>query len=264
MIDIIFFVATIIFIYMTSWYLLSVILKRNDIADIAWGLGFIVVATSLLFKYGINTINFVMVFLLTSIWGIRLSTHIFLRNKNKKEDKRYLAWRESWGKWFYIRSYLQVFLLQGFFMLLISMSAIVASFMYQEDLIIIRLKDLNIINILGILIWSIGFIFESFGDYQLFSFLKNPMNKGKIMRSGLWKFTRHPNYFGEVSQWWGMFLIVATLPYGLLAIVSPLTISWLILKVSGIPITEKPYENNVEFIEYKKVTNAFFPWFPKK
>lgn len=264
MINILSFVITSIFIYMTLWFLISLILNRNDIADIAWGLGFIFVIGGIAFKYNINTINFLVIFLLTTVWGLRLAIHIFLRNKNRKEDKRYLAWRESWGKWFYLRSYLQVFLLQGFFMLLISMSAMVASGFYLNKATFIQITDLNIINIVGILIWLTGFIFESFGDYQLASFLRNPINKGKIMRSGLWKFTRHPNYFGEVTQWWGIFLIVVTSPYGLLAIISPLTISWLILKVSGIPMTEKPYENNKEFIDYKKVTNAFFPWFPKK
>jgi steroid 5-alpha reductase family enzyme len=124
--------------------------------------------------------------------------------------------------------------------------------------------NLNAVSYLGILVWIIGFVFESVGDLQLSKFIALPENKGKIMTKGLWKYTRHPNYFGEVTQWWGIFLIVFTAPLGLLAIVSPLTITFLILKVSGIPMLEKKYKDNPEFEMYKRVTNTFFPWFPRK
>lgn len=248
---------------MTFWFLLSVLMKRNDIADIAWGLGFIVVGDALAYKFGFNNLYFLVILAFTHLWGLRLASHIAMRNVNKKEDKRYIQLTKSWGKLFYIRSYLQVFLLQGLFMLLISMSAIVAN-MYQPFLINIMTYRPPYFLYLGSIVWFIGFIFESIGDQQLASFLAKAKNKGKIMTSGLWRYTRHPNYFGEVTQWWGLFLMVCTLPYGIVAIVSPLTISWLILKVSGIPMTEKPYETNPEFKKYKKVTSAFFPWFPKK
>lgn len=255
MIEIFLYSALVIFLYMNFWFLLSLILKRNDIADVAWGLGFVNLVIFLYFQYGANNFNFLLVFTLTFIWGIRLSTHIFLRNKSKKEDLRYVAFKKSWGSWFFVRSYLQVFVLQGFFMFLISFSAILSS--------LSKVSSINFFVLLGFLTWVIGFIFESVGDNQLNNFLKNHKNKQKIMRYGLWKYTRHPNYFGEVTQWWGIFLIVASLPYGIYAILSPLTITFLILKVSGIPMLEKPFLNNHEFIEYKKSTSAFFPWFYK-
>ncbi|GIW69437.1 MAG: hypothetical protein KatS3mg101_0184 [Patescibacteria group bacterium] len=109
------FVLFVIFAYMNFWFFLSLIFKRNDIADIAWGLGFILVAWSLLLR-GQSTINpaFVMIVILTTLWGLRLAVHIYFLNKNKGEDYHYKAWRDEWGKWFYVRSYLQVFLLQGF------------------------------------------------------------------------------------------------------------------------------------------------------
>lgn len=258
------YISLVVFIYMTAWFVLSLVLKRNDIADIAWGLGFIVVVVSLWFRNGFDdsnmNISFIVVSILTTLWGLRLATHIFIRNKHKKEDFRYKAWRDSWGKWFYVRSYLQVFLLQGFLMVLVSMSAIVSSLYSNGNYLI---SNYSYVLFLGVLVWLVGFIFESFGDYQLSSFISNPNNKGKIMKYGLWKYTRHPNYFGEVIQWWGMFIIVCTLPYSYISIISPLTITFLILKVSGIPMLEKAYDNNLEFQEYKKVTNAFFPWFPK-
>ncbi|GIW69438.1 MAG: hypothetical protein KatS3mg101_0185 [Patescibacteria group bacterium] len=140
-------------------------------------------------------------------------------------------------------------------MFLISFSAAVASTSFQK---------LSFLNYIGLVVWIVGFFFESVGDLQLSKFLKDPKNAEKIMRDGLWKYTRHPNYFGEVAQWWGIFLAAYGAPMWLLAVISPVTITWIILKISGIPLLEKKYENNEEFQEYKKVTNAFFPWFPKK
>ena len=256
MINLLSIAALTIFIYMTIWFLIALYLKRNDIADVAWGLGFIVVC-AVIFARGYPNFNFILILILTVLWGLRLAAHIYIRNKGKKEDYRYKAWRDEWGKWFYIRTYLQVFLLQGLFMLLISLSAIVAGSYTNET-------SISFINIAGLILWLIGFIFETFGDLQLSRFISDPNNKGKIMKTGLWKYTRHPNYFGEVTQWWGIFLLAVNLPYGILAVISPLTITFLILRVSGIPMLEKKYEGNTEFEEYKKVTNAFFPWFTNK
>jgi len=109
---------------------------------------------------------------------------------------------------------------------------------------------------------GIGFYFESTADSQLKKFIQNPSNKGKIMQSGLWAISRHPNYFGEVTMWWGIFLL--NLGNNWWTIVGPLTISYLILKVSGVPLLEKKYENNLEFQNYKKRVSVFIPWWPKK
>ena len=148
-------------------------------------------------------------------------------------------------------------------MLLISMPAIVVS-SYVKGLTNIQIYTVPYFLYLGMLVWLIGFFFESIGDFQLSMFLANPKNKGKIMTSGLWRYTRHPNYFGEVTQWYGLFFIVVGVPFWYYAALSPLVISWLILWVSGIPMTEKPFLSNPEFRKYKKVTSAFFPWFPRK
>jgi steroid 5-alpha reductase family enzyme len=118
------------------------------------------------------------------------------------------------------------------------------------------------LDLLGILIWTFGFFFESVGDFQLSRFIKS--KKGGIMKSGLWKYTRHPNYFGEVIQWWGIWLIALSVSYGWVSVIGPLLITFLILKVSGIPLLEKKMEENDEFREYKKNTSMFFPLPPKK
>ena len=120
------------------------------------------------------------------------------------------------------------------------------------------------LGILGLIIWLKGFIFEAMGDYQLSKFKRTAGNKGKIMTRGLWRFTRHPNYFGEAVIWLGIFLIALPVKSGWTAIVSPLMLTFLLLRVSGITMLEKKYVGNKEFEEYSEKTNAFFPWYPKK
>lgn len=242
-----------LFLYMTAWFVVSIVKKRNDVADVAWGLGFPIVAWLMFFMSGFSFRSFLVNILIT-IWGWRLASHIYKRNKDKKEDYRYEKWRKEW-KYFYIRSFFQVFILQGFLLFIIALPA----------LMINKLSPTGIDRalVLGIIIWLIGFYFESRGDKELAEFIKNPNNKGKILKTGLWKYTRHPNYFGEVSMWWGIFLMGAMLKDGLLTIIGPLTITILIVYISGIPLLEKKFEGNKEFEEYKKKTSMFFPWWPK-
>jgi steroid 5-alpha reductase family enzyme len=193
--------------------------------------------------------------LLVTIWGTRLAWHIYSRNKNKPEDKRYADWRNEWGKWFLIRSYLQIYILQGIFLLLI-VSPIIFINKFSNSI-------LGITDLIGILIWIVGFYFESMGDRELKEFISNPNNKGKIMQSGLWRYSRHPNYFGEVAQWWGIFIIALSVSGSFYTIIGPLTITFLILFVSGVPLLEKKYEGRPDFEEYKKRTSVFFPLPPK-
>jgi steroid 5-alpha reductase family enzyme len=247
--------AVALFSYMNLWFLISLIKKRNDVADTAWGLGFVVMAwISFVISDSYDTLG-ILVSCLVSIWGLRLAWHVHSRNKNKPEDYRYQIWRREWGKWFYIRSYFQVFLLQGFFLFLISLPVLIINKSVGSDI--------GLIAIIGLLIWLVGFFFESVGDAQLKRFIKNPKNKGKLMQEGLWSYTRHPNYFGEVTQWWGIWLIALTVPHGLFGIIGPLTITFLILKVSGIPMLEKKMAENPEFKDYKNRVSIFLPLPPK-
>lgn len=255
MLNYILILASVLFIYMSMWYVLSLIKKRNDIADIAWGLGFMLM-TWLSFVLGSEYSNRgLLLGLLISIWGIRLSLHIYTRNKGRTEDYRYLEWRKTWGKWFYIRSYLQIYILQGILLFIIVSPVIFVNKSVSADL--------NYIDFIGVAVWIIGFIFESLGDSQLAVFIKDPANKGKLMKSGLWRYTRHPNYFGEVTMWWGVFIIACALPGGYYTVIGPLTITYLILFVSGIPMLEKKYIGRADFEEYKKQTSIFLPLPPK-
>ena len=248
-------VALVIWIYMTVWFVIGKVLKRNDVADIAWGIGFIVVALVPVFLHGFISNRAMLVTLLVVIWGSRLAYHIFRRNIKKTEDARYVAWRNAWGKYFTIRSYGQIFLLQGLLMILIATPVILVH-TYSG-------VGLTFFDIIGVLVWITGFYFESQGDKQLRNFIKNPENKGKILNTGLWKYTRHPNYFGEVAQWWGIWIIALSVPYSLLGLIGPLTITFLILKVSGVPLLEKNMAANPLFDEYRKTTSMFFPRKPK-
>lgn len=227
--------------------------KRNDIADVAWGLGFMLLTWVSFFISSHQGIRGLLVGILVSIWGIRLAYHIHSRNKGKAEDYRYLAWRNEWGKWFYIRSYFQVYFLQSLFLLLIILPVLLINKSNDAALIWV--------DALGILVWIVGFYFEAIGDAQLASFIKDPANKGKLMQSGLWAFTRHPNYFGEVMQWWGIGIIALGVKDGWIGLIGPITITYLILKVSGIPMLEKKMELHPDFAHYKKTTSSFIPWF---
>lgn len=250
----IFQIGLFIWCYVSAWFIISLIIKRNDIADIAWGLGFVAIVI-FLFVTQTPTYQSGVVYIFTIIWGIRLAIHIGLRSKGKPEDFRYKKWREEWSKYFVLRSYLQVYLLQGFFMWIISVPIIVVSMAKNQAITPFLL--------FGSIVWLIGFAIESIGDYQLMLFIKQKQNKSDIMQTGLWKYTRHPNYFGEVLLWWGIFIIVIPLQHGIWAIISPITISYLLLYVSGIPMLEAKYKDNVAFEEYKKRTSAFFPMLPK-
>jgi steroid 5-alpha reductase family enzyme len=127
-----------------------------------------------------------------------------------------------------------------------------------------HLSGLALLDFIGIIVWLVGFFFEAVSDYQLFEFTKNPANKGKLMKYGLWHYSRHPNYFGEVVMWWGIFLIALNVPYGYLALISAGTITFLLLFVTGIPWVEQALAKNPEYPEYKRTTSIFIPWFPKK
>lgn len=247
--------ALTLLLYMTFWFIISIVKNRNDIADIAWGLGFVLVAW-LSFIMSDFSLKALIVNGLVTVWGLRLAWYIYKRNKNKAEDSRYQEWRKSWKKYFYLRSYLQVFLLQGIFLYLISLPVMFVNFS--------ALQNFGVMEIIGIIVWCVGFYFESMGDKQLREFIADSTNKGKLMNRGLWKYSRHPNYFGEVTQWWGIFIIALSIPGAFFTIIGPATITTLILFVSGIPLLEKKYAGRTDFEEYKKRTSIFFPLPPKR
>jgi steroid 5-alpha reductase family enzyme len=247
--------ALVVFIYMTVFFILALIRRDNSIADVAWGPGFVIVAGTTLLISGSFTPRQLIAAGMILIWGLRLGARIYLRNRGKGEDERYRKWRETWGKSFVIRSYFQVFMLQGGLLLLNS-----------APVIAINAHDtgkLGVLDFFGMLLWVSGFCLEAISDRQLDRFTADSKNRGRIMSTGLWRYSRHPNYFGEVLLWWGLYVMALSVPWGWLSAVGPLTITALILFVSGIPMTEKLMENNPEFALYKRRTSVFIPWFLK-
>jgi steroid 5-alpha reductase family enzyme len=245
-----------VFAYMTAVFLAALVKKNNSIVDVAWGPGFILVALVTLFLEPGVLARQVLVGGLVAVWGLRLAVHIFLRNWGRGEDFRYAKWRREWGRWFVPRSFLQVFMLQGVFMLMISSPILLVNRSTE--------RGLTLFDALGSVVWLVGFFFEAVGDYQLKKFKEKPESRGKIMMSGLWMYTRHPNYFGEAALWWGIWLLALSVPGGWAGIISPLTIGFLLLKVSGVTMLEKKYAGNEEFAAYARRTSSFFPLLPKK
>lgn len=246
----------VVFLYYNLCYAIALIKRRNDVADIAWGPGFIIAAFVPLLMQGFMIDRSILVTTLVIIWATRLALHIHARSRNTDEDFRYRMWRKSWGEYFYLKTYLFVFLLQGLILLVVATPVIIVN--------TYRGSHATLFDYCGILIWILGFIFEAISDAQLRNFLKQSENRGRIMQSGLWRYSRHPNYFGEVLQWWGLFIIGLSVPYGWFGVVGPILITFLITKVSGIPLLEKQMNGNIEFDLYKKRTSIFFPMPPRR
>ncbi len=243
-------------IFFNVLFLLALKLRDNSIVDIGWGIGFILVTLATLAYSGTADARQLLIAALVLIWGSRLAIRIYLRNRGKGEDFRYRKWREDWGENWRRNAYLFVFVGQGVMMLLITIPIMLVN-TYPGP-------ALGWLDLGGVVVWCVGFVFEAVGDRQLDLFLRNPGNRGKVLDTGLWRYTRHPNYFGEVTQWWGVYLIVLSVQWGWLGIIGPITITTLIVAYSGIPMLEKTMMQNPAFVEYAKRTSVFFPWPPKK
>jgi steroid 5-alpha reductase family enzyme/uncharacterized membrane protein len=235
-------------------YLLSRILKRNDIADTLWGLGFVGIAIIHASLGEPLSFRGKFVFTLTLLWGLRLGAHIGFRFITKKgEDPRYVEWRKTWGKSEPLMAFFNVFLVQGVIMAVISLPFV----------LVLRMPDvpLSSWDFLGMLVFFTGFIFEATADAQLMIFKRKPENHGKIMCGGVWSFCRHPNYFGEILIWWGLFIIAAQVHFGLIALASPLMITFLLVKVTGAPMLDKGMASKGnDFKNYVKNTPSFLPF----
>jgi steroid 5-alpha reductase family enzyme len=246
--------------FMTVMFVLSRVLKRTDVVDAAWGPAFVVAALSafVLNPYelaiGLNAQTLVMVLVL--IWAARLSYTITRRLMKKPEDVRYVNLRKGWKGNEPVNTYVRIFLVQAV------LATVISSALIHMNLSLPA--DITLFVYAGTVIWLAGFYFEVVGDLQLKRFLANPRNKGKLMTTGLWRYTRHPNYFGEATMWWGIFVIALATPYGWLGIITPVVITYLLLFVSGVPMTEKAFEGKPGWNAYKKRTSKFLPLPPNK
>jgi len=239
-------------------WLVSLTLKNSSIVDIFWGMGFVITVwvIFLLTPDGFTTRKLLLSGLVT-IWGLRLSLHILFRNWGRPEDFRYRAWRDEAGTAWWWRSFFKVFLLQGIILWIVAAPLLAAQLGAQPDY-------LTWLDILAIPVWLTGFFFEAVGDWQLARFKSDQANKGKVLQTGVWRYTRHPNYFGDAAQWWAYYLVAAAAG-GWWTIFSPVIMTTLLMRVSGVTLLEKSLkEEKPGYKEYMARTSEFIPWFPRK
>lgn len=240
--------------WMTLGWAIAVAKKNNGLADVCWGIGFIGIAWICLALGERSTTAWIAAALVTT-WGIRLSAHIGSRNLLKKdEDKRYAAMRPKWNGRDSLRSFTDVFALQGVIMLVIALPIMAVS--------AFRLP-FSAWTTAGIAVWAAGFVIETAADLQLRRHTRNPANKGVLLTTGLWAWSRHPNYFGEALLWWGIFLATIPSPAAWYAWVGPLAITLLLRFVSGVPPLERHYAGRPDFEAYKKRVPVFIPFPPR-
>jgi steroid 5-alpha reductase family enzyme len=257
-------VACLLLIYVTSVFIFAQILKDNSVMDILYGPAFLF--TSYLYLTLTETAATLPIILVICIalWATRLSTRIFLKNFGNPEDARYAAWRSEWmqkGKlYFLFRSYLQINLLQGAVILVVLLPFIIA------------VSSPHILSapfvLVGTIVFLFGFAYETIADFQLDQFIarkKAGTETAKLMTSGLFKYSRRPNYFGETLIWWGQAIMVLSLPFGFLALLSPLLITYVVTKVTG-PMLEQLFLKRYpeEYKAYMQSTSYFFPFPPKQ
>lgn len=246
--------ALIVGLYMTVWFSVSYLRKRLDVVDTAWGGGFIIVALAS-FLQSPHALSGILL-LMVSVWGLRLAYHIGWRNYGKKNDPRYDELSAKWKpETFWWRAYISVFLLQGLLVLLISLPVTLAAY-ETADVLTFTL-------VMGVVLWAAGLLTEVIADYQLQRFLRTRTDTNSVMQKGLWRYSRHPNYFGEIIVWLGIALVASNAPQGWLGWIGPLVLTYLIVFVSGIPPQEKRKKTDAAYQAYARHTSVLVP-LPRK
>ena len=242
-------------VMLTTW-VISLLTRNASIVDIVWGLGFVVVAWAVRFTVDGDSGRQNLIVVMVTLWGLRLALHLARRNIGHGEDFRYVLMRKKHGARFPIVSLYTVFGLQGVLMWLVSLPVQLG----QAD----DGATVGPIATMAVILWLVGFGFESIGDMQLTRFKKDPANKGKVLDTGLWRFTRHPNYFGDAVQWWAIGLMAAEAGRASIGLVGPVVMTVLLTRVSGVPMLEHSMsKRRPGYEEYVRRTSAFFPRPPK-
>lgn len=240
--------AALILVYMSTWFIVAKTRKRLDTVDIAWGLGFVLVAWSTVVQS--PSFHSLLIANMVTLWGIRLAYHIYSRHKKGTEDKRYIELSSKWKGNFWVRAYFSIFITQGLLLLFVSAPVTVAA---AEPI-----SNLAWLSYVGVIVWSAGFVIEAVADKQLAEFL-GTKDHPRVMSEGLWRYSRHPNYFGELVQWWAIGIIALQVSYGWLGLIGPLLLSILIIFISGIPPIERAKRGDKQYEAYKQKTSALIP-----
>jgi steroid 5-alpha reductase family enzyme len=243
--------------FFTILWLVSLPLRNSSIVDIWWGPGFLVLAGVYAWTMDGVEPRRTLVLALVALWALRLAWHIGRRNAGHGEDFRYAQWRRESGTAWWWYSYLKVFLLQAAVAWIVALPLYFAIGASEPA----RLTPLDVV---GVMLFAVGFFFEAAGDAQMRRFRANPAHRGRVMREGLWRYTRHPNYFGEAVLWWGLGAIAVATPGGIVSLIGPALITFLLLRVSGVAMLEEALKDRKpEYADYVKTTPAFVPWWPK-
>lgn len=238
-------------------WLISLAVRDSSIVDIAWGPLLFIIGLTYYLGIAEPSARAHLIVALTGLWAVRLALHIGMRNLGHGEDFRYAAWRAQHPETWWIRSYFKVFLLQGVIAWIVALPLFYAITSETP-------AALTVLDYAGLAVFAFGFLFEAIGDEQLRRFKADPANKGRVMNSGLWRYTRHPNYFGEAVLWWGLGLMGAATPLGWIGLVGPAIITFLLLRVSGVAMLEKTLKTTKpEYADYIARTPAFLPGRPR-
>lgn len=243
-------------------WLISIRLQDVSFVDGYWAFGMVIMAALAYVQTDGSPARKALLLGLTSLWGVRLALHLFTRWRREGVDPRYarilggLMDKKGWS--FAKASLIQVFLLQAPLLFFVCLPAQVGQVASEP-------AELGWLAWIGAAVALIGILFESIGDWQLRRFREDPASKGKVLDTGLWRYTRHPNYFGDTCTWWGIWLIAAETGPGRWTIVGPIVLTFLLMKWSGVPLLEKGLKKNRPgYEDYLRKTPSFFPWFPKK
>lgn len=248
--------ALLVLVACSLLWLVSVFRRDVSLIDIFWGPAFVLVVSFWFWRDENREWPQQLYLAMLALWGFRLAAHIGIRHQG--EDYRYRTMRERQGPSFTWTSLVTVFLLQGLLVMVIVLPHL---WIHLGD----RPARLVTTDYLALALFAIGFFFEAVGDWQLSQFKGDPKNRGKVLRHGLWAYTRHPNYFGDATLWWGFFVGALASTHGWMTLPAVLLMNLLLLKVSGVSLLEKTIvERRPEYREYIESTSAFFPWWPKK
>mgnify|MGYP006278340251 FL=1 len=246
----------IVALMLTTW-IVSVMIKNASIVDIVWGLGFVVVAWTVRLTVEGDTTRQNLIVVLVTLWGLRLALYLAKRNIGHGEDFRYVLMRRKHGARFPLVSLYTVFAFQGALMWVVSLPVQLG----QAD----DGAPVGPLAVIGAAAWVVGFVFEAVGDAQLAGFKKDPANAGKVMDRGLWSLTRHPNYFGDAVQWWGIGIVAAEAGTAAIGLIGPVVMTFLLTRVSGVPMLEHSMaKRRPGYEDYVRRTSAFVPRPPRR
>jgi len=243
---------------MTVLWVFSVARRDASIVDPWWSMAFLLVTGNTIGRTGLTPAKGLLL-LMVAAWAVRLWLHLLLRSRGKPEDPRYAAFRQRFGpeRYWWV-SFFQVFVLQGLLVLVISAPLQLAGSARPPD-------DIGLLDLAGLAVFLVGVVIEIVADAQLQAFRKDPARRGAVLDTGLWRYSRHPNYFGEAVLWWGFWLCALSEPWGWASVLGPALMTYLLLKVSGVAMLDAHLVGTKPgYAEYIRRTSAFVLRAPRR